>query len=65
MDNFSAEPHKKQFEKIADAILNNHQPVVPGIESLQSLAVVKALYESAALDKPVIIDDYLKSFTNK
>ena len=47
MDGFSFEPHKRQFEAIAEAIQNNKTPPVSGVESLKSLAIVLGVYESA------------------
>ncbi|WP_234573356.1 Gfo/Idh/MocA family protein [Rhodohalobacter sp. 614A] len=38
--------HTKQFREIVDAILNNEQPPVSGMEALQSLAAVEAIYDS-------------------
>ncbi len=56
---FSIEHHKKQFEQIFDAIINNKKPVVSGEESLKSLAFVKAVYESAKNRTEVNYDEYL------
>lgn len=56
---FSIEPHKKQFEQIIEAIITGNETVVSGSESLKSLAVVKAVYESSAKNKTVYIKDFL------
>lgn len=61
LDGFSIEPHKKQFEQIFDAIINNKKPVVSGEESLKSLAFVKAVYESSENRTEVNYNGYLDS----
>ena len=40
-------PHKKQYEQIVDAIIKDIEPVVSGEESLRSLALTEAIYQSA------------------
>ncbi len=57
---FSIIPHKNQFEAIADAIEKNETPLVSGEESLKSLAIVLAVYESARTGKNVKFDDFIK-----
>ncbi len=56
---FSITPHKKQFEAIADAVHQNKTPVVSGEESLKSLAIVLAVYESAKSGKNIRLDELL------
>lgn len=56
---FLIEPHKRQFEEIITAIDKNETPIVSGEESLKSLAIVTAIYESASINKPVNIDEFL------
>ncbi len=56
---FSIEPHKKQIEAITDAIHNKRTPVVSGEDSLRSLEIVLALYESAKTNTKVIMDDFV------
>ena len=51
---FSVEPHKKQFEQISNAILNDKKVAVSGEDSLKSLSVVKAIYESSNKNKNVL-----------
>ena len=53
---FKTEPHKKQFEAIARAIINGEQPPVSGTESIKSLAIVLALYQSAKTNRVVNIN---------
>ncbi len=60
LSGFSIEPHKNQFEAISNAILNNQFPPVSGAESLKSLAIVQAIYESSKLNAPVVLDELLK-----
>lgn len=50
---FAAEPHKRQFEAIFEALLNGDAPPVSGPESLRSLGFVSALYRSSETGKPV------------
>ncbi|MGP8323914.1 MAG: Gfo/Idh/MocA family protein [Methanosarcinaceae archaeon] len=57
---FSIEPHKKQFETIVDAINNNEKPPVSGEESIKSLEIVMAIYESSKTNAMVNIDDFSK-----
>jgi predicted dehydrogenase len=57
---FSNEPHLKQFEAIAEAISDEREPPVSGVESLKSLAIVLAIYESSKINKMVYIDELLK-----
>lgn len=56
---FSIEPHKKQFEAIVDAINTNSTPPVSGEESLKSLAIVLAIYESSKLNSVVKLDEFI------
>ena len=57
---FSIDPHKNQFEVIVDAINNNEIPPVSGEESLKSLAIILAIYESSKTNALVNIDDFSK-----
>jgi predicted dehydrogenase len=56
LDGFSFEAHKRQFEAIAEAIQKNEIPPVSGEESLKSLAIVLAIYESAKTNTKVRMD---------
>jgi predicted dehydrogenase len=56
---FSTIPHKKQFEAIAEAIIDGREPPVSGEESLKSLAIVQAIYESSKTKLPVLIDKFI------
>ena len=56
---FSIEPHKKQFEAIVNAINTNSAPPVSGEESLKSLAIVLAIYESSKLNSVVKLDEFI------
>ena len=55
MDGFSYEPHRRQFEAIAEAIKNNEIPPVSGEDSLRSLAIVLGVYASAKMNKVISI----------
>ncbi len=60
LEGFSADPHKFQFEAIADAIREGREPPVSGKDSLKSLAIVLAIYESSKTNIPVNMDDFLE-----
>lgn len=51
--------HKNQYDAILDAFHHDTEPVVSGEESLQSLAIVEALYKAADEQQPVHIEDIL------
>jgi predicted dehydrogenase len=63
LQNLSIEPHRVQFEAILDAIKRDEEPPVSGEESLESLAIVKAIYESAKTGKAVNVRDFIKKET--
>lgn len=52
--------HQRQFDQILDALAGGGQPVVSGEESLQSLAIVEAIYTSAEKGEVILVDDILK-----
>lgn len=56
LDGLDYENHLKQYKQIIHSILADTEPVVSGEESLKSLAVVEAIYQSAKKRKPVSID---------
>lgn len=56
---FSPDPHRFQMEAIANAIYKGEEPPVSGKESLKSLAIVLAIYESTKSKKPVQMDEFL------
>ncbi|MCD6598130.1 MAG: Gfo/Idh/MocA family oxidoreductase [Bacteroidales bacterium] len=60
LQGFSIEPHKKQFEAIADAISKGHEPPVSGKDSLKSLAIVLGIYESSKTGLPVDVGKLLE-----
>lgn len=53
------ENHKQQYDRILEAIQNDQTPPVSGEESLQSLAVVEAIYRSATEGRPVDIEELI------
>jgi predicted dehydrogenase len=53
LQGFSPEPHRRQFEEIIDHINKGIQPPVSGEDSLRSLAVVRAIYESSKTMVPI------------
>jgi predicted dehydrogenase len=61
MQNFSVEPHRKQFEAIVNAIKQNQTPPVSGEESLESLAIVLTIYESAKREHPVNLTEFVRN----
>lgn len=58
---FSIDPHKDQFDAIAESVEINEDPPVAGEESVKSLAIVLAVYKSSKTNQPVILDDFLKA----
>ena len=60
LDGFSIEPHKKQMESIAKAILTQKEPSVSGKESLKSLAIVLGIYESNKSNTSIKIRDIIE-----
>jgi predicted dehydrogenase len=56
LQNFPVEPHRDQFDAIAQAIFKGKQPPVSGAESMQSLAIAQAVYESVRLQKTIFIN---------
>jgi predicted dehydrogenase len=57
---FSIEPHKNQFEAIAKSINRGEEPPVTGRDSLDSLAIVLAIYESSKTNSVVSLDEFMK-----
>ena len=51
--------HSRQYDDISAAIAEGRQPLVTVDEALLSLALVKSLYISSTLGRPVIFDDVL------
>lgn len=51
--------HKNQYDAILNAFHHDTEPVVSGEDSLQSLAIVEALYKAANEKQPVYIEDIL------
>ncbi len=60
LSGFSIEPHKTQFETIVNSINSNISPPVSGEESLKSLAIVLAIYESSKTNLPINLDEFIK-----
>lgn len=59
LDGLTYKDHLKQYQQVIKAISDDSEPVVSGEESLKSLAVVEALYQSAKTNKPVFVDEIL------
>ena len=57
---FSIEPHQSQFEAIAASIRLGEDPPVSGPESLDSLAIVLAIYESSKTESVINLDEFMK-----
>lgn len=55
----SFQHHKSQYDAIFDAFQNDTTPLVSGEDSLQSLAIVEAIYKAADKQQPIHIDDIL------
>jgi predicted dehydrogenase len=60
LQNVTAEPHRRQYETILNAIAENQTPPVSGEESLESLAIVLAIYESAKQERPINLAEFMK-----
>lgn len=45
--------HKRQIHDFAEAILNKKSPTVDGKEARKAVAIIRAIYESAAINAPV------------
>ncbi len=45
--------HRLQFEDVVAALREGRKPLVDGIEARKSVAIIRAIYESAASGKPV------------
>ncbi len=56
----SAINHQRQFNQILDALAGGGEPAVSGRESLQSLAIIEAIYTSAEKKQVILVDDILK-----
>ena len=61
LQDFSIAPHEKQFEAIVDALDQDKIPPVSGKESLVSLVIILAIYESAKKGHPVTLTEFIKS----
>ncbi len=60
LQNFTAEPHRRQYDAIVNAIAENQTPPVSGEESLESLGIVLAIYESAKQGRPINVPAFMK-----
>ncbi|MCI0693608.1 Gfo/Idh/MocA family oxidoreductase [candidate division KSB1 bacterium] len=60
LQNFTAEPHRRQYEAILNTISQNQTPPVSGEESLESLAIVLGIYQSAKRDCPINLPTFMK-----
>ncbi|HLR24318.1 MAG TPA: Gfo/Idh/MocA family oxidoreductase [Fodinibius sp.] len=56
MEGITMDNHRKQYEQILSALLNDDQPAVSGADSLKSLAFVRALYQSAKRQEEVYLN---------
>lgn len=63
LDGLTYKDHLKQYEQIIEAISTDNEPVVSGEDSLKSLAVVEALYQSAKTEMPVFANRILSGET--
>lgn len=60
LQNFMAEPHRRQYEAILNAIGQGQKPPISGEDSLESLAIVLAIYESAKRARPINLTAFVK-----
>jgi predicted dehydrogenase len=56
---FSIEPHTGQFKSISNAILRDEAPPVSGSDSLKSLAIVLAVYESEKTGSVINFESFM------
>ncbi len=60
MDDFSVLPHRKQFEAIIEAISTGTVPPVSGEEGLESVGLVRSIYESAKTSKAIDLQSFMR-----
>jgi len=58
LSGFSIEPHRDQFDAIADAIASGEIPPISGEEALKALVIIKAIYKSAENGTPVRLEPF-------
>ncbi|MEN8202251.1 MAG: Gfo/Idh/MocA family oxidoreductase [Bacteroidota bacterium] len=56
---FSIEPHRDQFDAIAEAITKGETPPISGEEAMKALAIIMAIYESSKTNMPVNLNDFI------
>lgn len=61
--NLQYDPHKNQYNKIFEAILNDRKPPVSGTDSLKSLAFVTGLYKSAETGQPASVEELINQYS--
>lgn len=59
LEGMTSNHHQKQYEQVLDAFNKGKKPIVSGEESLESLAVVEAIYESSEMGEEIWLDDFL------
>lgn len=52
---FAIGSHVEQFKDVADAIMNGREPLAAGKDGRRVLALIKAIYQSSAENKPILL----------
>ena len=56
-DQLNGTSHRLQFIDMIDAIKNDREPLVNGVEGYKALEVIKAIYRSSESGKPVLLSE--------
>ena len=56
-DQLNGASHRLQFIDMIDAIKNDREPLVNGVEGYKALEVIKAIYQSSESGKPVLLSE--------
>ena len=48
--------HIEIIKDMADAVLNDHAPMITGEEAKKSVEIILAIYESSRLNKEIILE---------
>ena len=56
-DQLNGTSHRLQFIDMIDAIKNDREPLVNGVEGYKALEVIKAIYQSSESGKPVLLSE--------
>lgn len=54
-EDFNYASHKRQYEDVIDAVINNRQPLVNGEDGKKALEIIKAIYKSSQTNEWVTV----------